>query len=307
MEWKLRHLQSPDYPSIQQLVKEVNSHDELTYSLSREWFDYVLQQAPHRVLTVFSGEELTGLGTLFDEEPAADRKSTINMVVRPRWRHQGQGSLLYKRLISDAVHYRRRTLQAVVKESLQDSLDFLQRRSFEVAQYAWEMEKELPKVRQDQSASQGGGSSLGVLLNTGKPPETPRLRPFTHSEAETYRRLFRDGFAYEPEAESFQMMWQDATVTPWVLLVDGEPVAMATVQVKEPLSKAYLYDIVVAKAFRGSGLGTALLEELLVQVGQLGVESASLLVAGSNENALRLYQKQGFSVTETQLVLEKQL
>jgi ribosomal-protein-alanine N-acetyltransferase len=57
----------------------------------------------------------------------------------------------------------------------------------------------------------------------------------------------------------------------------------------------HINNLAVLPAFRGRGLATRLLAEVMAEVGLVGVKSATLEVRRSNTPALRLYAKAGFT------------
>jgi len=58
----------------------------------------------------------------------------------------------------------------------------------------------------------------------------------------------------------------------------------------------HLEDLIVSEAFRGSGLGTALLDEVVKFAAQLGVKRISWDVLDWNEPAIDFYEKKGARV-----------
>jgi ribosomal protein S18 acetylase RimI-like enzyme len=57
--------------------------------------------------------------------------------------------------------------------------------------------------------------------------------------------------------------------------------------------------IAVLPAFRGRGIGTALLEQMLTHLHATGLEAVSLSVSRSNP-ARKLYERHGFSLVKNQ-------
>ena len=58
----------------------------------------------------------------------------------------------------------------------------------------------------------------------------------------------------------------------------------------------HLEDLIVAEAFRGSGLGTALLDEVVKYGAKLGVKRISWEVLDWNDPAIDFYEKKGARV-----------
>lgn len=61
------------------------------------------------------------------------------------------------------------------------------------------------------------------------------------------------------------------------------------------VDQIHINNLAVLPAFRGKGLATYLLSEVMAEVGLMGVKSATLEVRRSNTPALRLYAKAGFT------------
>ena len=291
---QIQFLRPEDYPAMQTLVQQVNAQDALAYSLSREWFDYVVTEVPHRVWVAREKGGILGVATLFDEtshpEPGL---ATANVVVLPDRRKQGVGSRLYQALITAAGELGLQQVRTVIKTSLSDSIAFVKSRGFETLWYSWQLERNLVEA----------------------PPAPPlpewqrrvAFRPFREREEELYRRLMEDGFDDPPDLGTLQMIARDPSITPWVMWWDDEPVGMLTVQTKSRLSTAYIYDILVKQKCQGQGLGNVLLQHALKEMAQKQLETVTLLVEGENENALALYRKNGFQVTDTYRLYRKVL
>jgi ribosomal protein S18 acetylase RimI-like enzyme len=69
-------------------------------------------------------------------------------------------------------------------------------------------------------------------------------------------------------------------------------------QLKSPQRQMFLYEIEVKEAFRGRGVGTELVRQLLHYCRDRGFEEVFVFTDPSNERAVRLYRSTG-AVTET--------
>ena len=80
--------------------------------------------------------------------------------------------------------------------------------------------------------------------------------------------------------------------------VDGRIVAMVNVlfTVSTALGErvAFLEDMVVAEAYRGTGLGSTLLERAMDEARESGCRRITLLTDADNEKGQRFYQRHGF-------------
>ena len=65
----------------------------------------------------------------------------------------------------------------------------------------------------------------------------------------------------------------------------------------------WLASIFVDPDYRGIGVGTALLRAILVSADQSGVQTVNLRVERDNDKAQRLYQRVGFAVDDSHLVM----
>ncbi|MBM3778341.1 MAG: ribosomal-protein-alanine N-acetyltransferase [Acidimicrobiia bacterium] len=62
------------------------------------------------------------------------------------------------------------------------------------------------------------------------------------------------------------------------------------------VDEIHINNVAVRPAYRGNGIGTALLQHALAQSSRLGARRARLEVRASNAGALRLYERLGFSL-----------
>ena len=137
----------------------------------------------------------------------------------------------------------------------------------------------------------------------------PRLRPVTEADRPFLVDLY--GSVRAPELE--HVAWDDATkrafvehqyaaqdahyrehyegATLDVIEVDGEPAGR--LYVHRGRSDIRIMDIAIAPAFRGQGIGTALLEALVEEARESG-RKLSIHVE-SNNPARRLYERMGFA------------
>ncbi|GAA1607378.1 GNAT family N-acetyltransferase [Actinoplanes couchii] len=96
--------------------------------------------------------------------------------------------------------------------------------------------------------------------------------------------------------------------TPGMLLLMGtagdEPIGRLWVGLAHPRGVpncAFLYDIEVFAAFRGRGLGRALLAAAETVAAGRGAEAIELNVFGANTTAIALYDSSGYRVTTQQM------
>jgi ribosomal protein S18 acetylase RimI-like enzyme len=65
---------------------------------------------------------------------------------------------------------------------------------------------------------------------------------------------------------------------------------------------AYIWEVYVKKEYRSSGIGSALIGEVLEYLRQIGVERVSLIVNSWNEEAENFFKELGFSLWGYQLL-----
>ncbi len=91
----------------------------------------------------------------------------------------------------------------------------------------------------------------------------------------------------------------------WEMLIGGEKVGKFEINgIRNEMTDV---GIDVEKDQRGRGLGTLLFSEGLSRIREMGVKRAELAVDGDNIPAISLYNKAGFKVDRTMLVMDKQL
>lgn len=105
----------------------------------------------------------------------------------------------------------------------------------------------------------------------------------------------------EMEAASFSMPWSAEDFRDLLshdychyltALVDGVPVG--TAGYRESFGEAEIDNVVVDEAYRGQGIGSKLMEELIRYGEAHGIEAFTLEVRAGNASAIALYEKYGF-------------
>lgn len=105
----------------------------------------------------------------------------------------------------------------------------------------------------------------------------------------------------EVEAEAFSMPWtkkdfqgllEQSCCFYLVALADGRPVGCCGYT--NSFGEADIDNVVVARQYRGCGIGQAMLRELIARGEAAGVEAFTLEVRVSNAAAIHIYEKEGF-------------
>lgn len=65
------------------------------------------------------------------------------------------------------------------------------------------------------------------------------------------------------------------------------------------VDEIHINNVAIRPAFRGRGIGTALMQHVLLEARRLGAKRATLEVRASNDAARRLYERLGFYVAAT--------
>ncbi|RNB87039.1 GNAT family N-acetyltransferase [Brevibacillus fluminis] len=93
-----------------------------------------------------------------------------------------------------------------------------------------------------------------------------------------------------------------------VAFYDGEPVGIVLNGIWQRDGKKVAWNggTGVAPAFRGKGVGRALMDETLAIYREAGVEQAALVAVKENETAIALYEKVGYRVVGQSIFLESQ-
>ena len=120
---------------------------------------------------------------------------------------------------------------------------------------------------------------------------------FTHAELAAifnagYERYFTP---FSVDEASFRFMaetWDDDLDASRVAVVDGEPAGIAKLAIRG--ERGWIGGIGVALPHRGTGVGEALMREVIEQARSRGLTELWLEVLVRNEPAIRLYEKLGF-------------
>jgi len=177
----IRNINIQDKQGVYSLIDAVNEHDQLGYSLTDEWFDYVIEEAGEHIFVVVNSlveseaantssilineyKDIVGLATCMIDH-IGKQMAQINIIVHPEYRNQGIGTLLYNQIIEHLASYTADNtdvdstdsnvdnygtdnyaivdLEVIVKKRLINSLRFVEKRGFTPNLFIWELEKEL--------------------------------------------------------------------------------------------------------------------------------------------------------------------
>lgn len=132
---------------------------------------------------------------------------------------------------------------------------------------------------------------LQVQFRFAQKPDLPKLE--WHGEYTHFRRVFSR--AYDDQVAGRRLL---------LLAVTNDfPIGQIFIQLTEPNdvfatgnARGYLYSFRVMDAFRGQGIGTALLHEAERILVERNYQTVSIAAAKDNPRARRLYERMGFVV-----------
>ena len=289
MNFKIINIEKYHKAKIHKLIGSINLEDNLNYSLTEEWLDYVIENAGGGIFLGFHGEELAGLGTAM-VNPVYKDQGSLNIVVAPEYRRKALGSILYDAIYDFTKRQDVKIVEAYVKERLVHGVAFAEKRGFNTSMYSWEMELSLDSVNFNPKELTG--------LNFRKAREEDGLN---------YKNIIFDAFGDEVGEDALIEALKDPSIIIYILEKENQVIGSATVQLRKDLSLGYIYDIAILKDRRGQGWGSYLLESCVEALKMEGVDKASLLVTGENKRALELYRKVGFKETDIDLIMVKRV
>lgn len=98
--------------------------------------------------------------------------------------------------------------------------------------------------------------------------------------------------------------WREPDVQPWLLLVDGRPVAYGEVWVDEDEGEFEIARVIIEPAWRGQGVGRRFVTLLAALGRPLGLGDCFVRVAPDNAPALAAYRGAGFVDVDPALAAE---
>ncbi|MGE4284299.1 MAG: GNAT family N-acetyltransferase [Clostridia bacterium] len=268
-----------DQSKIMKLVDQLNELEQLDYSLDEDWFSYVISDSNFHIYIVLYNLQIVGLGTMIYDN--IENVADINIIIHPYYRNKGIGSLFYQYLLASNP-YGAITLQCVVNNRLDHSVNFVLRRGFEPGTSSWKMEMQI-----DDST-----------YNEMHKHEEIQIRKAYEDDAHSYVSLINSTFGYSINDESFTTLFNDPSIHVYFICRHNRIIGTISVEFRKNVSIGYIYDIAVSQEFRGRGFGSSAIVYCMEELKKQGIKKAVLLVEGENEAALSLYQRLGFVETE---------
>ncbi len=273
-------------PGIHSLIEAINQSDQLAYSLTDEWLDYIIQHASQGVFVALRGDQLIGLGTCMINE-VDKAHGVINIIIHPQYRKRGAGSKLYQTIINFAKENNIKILEAYIKERLHNTVNFAEKRGFLANAYAWEMRLDIKE-------------NLANL--PGEKPEGLTFRQATLEDNDPYAMIISQTFGDVLGSGVLEELLQDPSVQVFILEKNGQAIGSTTIQLKTNLSLGYIYDVAILKPYRGQGFGTYMLNQSIKVLDSQQIDTATLVVTGQNKGALALYKKLGFEEKDVDIL-----
>ena len=289
--FSIRNILKQDKYDIHNLIEAVNQADNLAYSLTEEWLEYVVETVGEDIFVGICEDKVVGLSTCMINQ-THKHQAVINIVVHPTYRNHGVGNTLYDMASSHAqakkVHY----LEAYIKKRMQLSVEFATKRGFKPYLFSWQMELEIPKKLYSPRIS-----NMDYTI----------FRKATLSDSKAYVAIVNACFGEAVADDALEHVLKDPSVHVYLLKIQDRIIGTATIQTRSNISVGYLYDIAIISEYRGQGLGEFMLKQCMNQLKTQNINKASLLVMGENKNALKLYQRVGFKEADTDIVFGKWL
>ena len=289
MDFKITNIEKHHKNSIHKLIEVINKEDKLEYSLTDEWLDYIIENASEGVFLGFHDEELAGLATCMINSVYKDQ-ATLNVVVHPKYRNKGLGSILYKEVDKFAKGKDVKILEAYIKKRPMNGVKFAEKREFNIAMYSWEMELALDKTDFPIDRE--------VDLN---------FRKTNKEDGLNYINIIKDAFGDDLGEDALIQTIKDPSIEVYILEKEGQAIGSASIQVRRDLSLAYIYDIAILSDNRGQGLGSFLIRSCIRALKEDNIDRASLQVTGENKGALNLYKKIGFKERDIDFIMTKKI
>jgi GNAT superfamily N-acetyltransferase len=135
-----------------------------------------------------------------------------------------------------------------------------------------------------------------------------RIEPATLEDlpqlAELLLGLFAQEADFEPDREKqlggLRQIIEDARIGRILVARDGREVVgmvnlLFTISTAEGGRVAWLEDLIVHPSHRGKGMGSQLIKEAVQFARERGIRRITLLTDGDNSDAIRFYERHGFS------------
>ena len=134
-------------------------------------------------------------------------------------------------------------------------------------------------------------------------PDGVEIRPLAREDFTDALALIRELYGLpatdpEPHRRPFESLVSDVDATPFLAVADGRPAGLIVFHFRRRLNHAtfegWISDLVVREAFRGRGIGRALVAAVIAEWRLRGSHRIQLEVAADRTAARALYERMGF-------------
>ena len=286
MPISIENIQPKHKEDIHLLLEKINQVDDLGYSLTDEWLDYIIQNTSQSVFIATYDSKLTGIATCMINQMDPSH-AIINIVVHPEYRNRGIGSRLHKEVMEFAKASKIENLEASIKKRLEAAVKFAKNRGFTSLLYAWEMTRKVAKENIEITSQ----DHQGLIV-----------RKATTKDNVLYANMINQVFGDALGSGVLQEILKDPSIMVYILEREGQVLGSLSMQLKTDLSIAYIYDVAIMEKYRGQGLGTYMLNQSMRELEAHHINTVSLTVTGQNKKALSLYKKLGFKEKDADLL-----
>ena len=295
IELRIDPLRDEDVAAWVELINEADAVDELGRATTVERAQAKLSSPGYgadHVLLAWHHDRLVGYGDLWVQ---SDGRAIGGVTVHPRWRRQGIGRRLLSRVADLAVSWGIVNLDLPIVPRVEGAVALARAAGAQLARYWWEM----------------------VWMGRERPPRPqppPGITLRTFDPARDRERWI------ELDAAAFDGHWGAAPLTLadvdaimrrpgfapaglWFAEDHGKLVGQALAYVLSSSSLdrlgpvGQIEDVAVLPAYRGRGIGRALLLAAMGYLWERGCRVIELTVDTENVGARRLYDESGFFVT----------
>ena len=214
---------------IHALLERLNQVDQLGFSLTNEWLDYIIQETSESIFIGLYGGRVIGIATCMINE--MDKAHAVtNIVVHPHYRKQGVGTKLHNQIMGYAEHKNIKTMEAYVKQRLSSAVRFAKQRGFYPVLYAWEMALDIHKAE----------------FQSPYPNHVDLIfRQASTDDSRVYADIINTTFGDALDRNVLGQLLQDHSISVYLLEREGEPIGSTTIQLKANLSLGYIYDVAI--------------------------------------------------------------
>lgn len=136
-----------------------------------------------------------------------------------------------------------------------------------------------------------------LIADSGR---TLRLKSITESNAPLYQAIFNEAFFAVPNSETLldldiKELLLDGRRDAGFIMLGGEPMGVFELNYHEEVPE--IAAIALLSSFRGAGHGENALRSLEKRLYEKGYGRVQLLVASTNADALKLYEKSGYQIS----------